>query len=82
MSGYNGYGLAHHRSPMTGAHHLTRGSEAWPAPSTGLDMAGVKTWLEEPISAGSSIKKKHVAIGAGVLALVGVAYYGHNHRWF
>lgn len=70
---------------VTGTNGLVVGSACWPSPSTGLDMDKVKAWLDKPAFSDdptSKLKNKHVAGGAALLAAIGLAWYGHKHRWF
>lgn len=67
----------------TGTNGLSVASPCWPTPSTGADMSSITKWLDEPVmESHPTFKKKHAAIGVGVVAVLGLAYYGHKHRWF
>lgn len=74
-----------HHGSRTGSNGLVVGSACWPTPSTGLDTEKFKAWLDKPTFSddpNAAIKNKHVAGGVALLGLVGLAWYGHKHRWF
>lgn len=82
-------GYDYGRGAFTGTNGLhttgmARSSPAWPAPATGGEtMDKITAWLDKPtLASHPSIKNKHVAIGVGVLAVGGLAWYGHSQRWF
>ena len=87
MHGHNAQpatGYDYGSGSFTGSNGLAVSSPCWPTPSTsGETMDKIKAWLDKPtVESYPSVKNKHVAIGVSVLALGGLAWYGHNHRWF
>jgi len=69
---------------FTGSNGLAVSSPCWPTPSTsGETMDKISAWLDKPtLESHPTIKNKHVAGVGAVLVLGGLAWYGHNHRWF
>jgi len=88
MYGYRPAAHAYPQLPYAGTNglvtHRTAGigpmrGGPWPAPSTGLDMAGVKTWLDAP---SLGVAHKWWVAGIGALAVGALAYHGHKKHWW
>jgi hypothetical protein len=85
MSTHYGYGkTAMGYDAYTGTNGLQVSSPCWPTPSTsGETMDKVKAWLDKPVMTSTpNFKNKHLAIGATVAAVAGLAWYGHRNHWF